>query len=303
VILTEEDDEARIVRSAETVNVVVRTGDDYDEGVSIRLACEGPPATVSNTDLIRINQGGGASSGGIEIDLSGGPLAPGATAEADGTPEIEVQADMLGQGSTVSVIGSAAADAFDFGRTTAGGFGANLNGGSEPAPDVDVLLNGVEVVAVDGEAGGDVISAAGAPGFAGPLKGTGFVAQGDAGRDRLTGGALLNVLRGGAKRDRLVGTRQAEYLAGGSGNDVILAKGGGDLVNLFEFVRSSGRDRVSCGKGNDFLAGRSHKAKGCEPHKRRARPPRKLTKKLFPLLFGYGPDRIYSAVPAPGGGS
>jgi hypothetical protein len=49
-------------------------------------ACQG--ATVHNTDLIRL-----LARGRITIDLGGGPIAPGAADEGDGSSEIEMEVD------------------------------------------------------------------------------------------------------------------------------------------------------------------------------------------------------------------
>src|SRR5262245_9926247 len=53
--------------------------------------CVGAPpsgATVTNTDLVRLIQTGETFT---DLELRGGPLAPGATPESDGASEIEVE--------------------------------------------------------------------------------------------------------------------------------------------------------------------------------------------------------------------
>src|SRR3954454_18112813 len=81
-------------------------------------------ATVTNTDAINVT---GTIDGGqrVAVDLTGGPLGPGATAEggAGEASEIEAPVDLRsGFGEEVAVIGSGGADTAVF-----GGAGANLN--------------------------------------------------------------------------------------------------------------------------------------------------------------------------------
>ena len=98
-------------------------------------ACGG--ATVHNTDLIRV-----FARGGITIDLAGGPFAPGATDEGDGSSEIEIEVDtrdldVLGSNSHDHLVGGRGPhDCTDSGPFN--WFAVNLNG-DEAAPDADVF--------------------------------------------------------------------------------------------------------------------------------------------------------------------
>jgi hypothetical protein len=288
--LTENEDSVEIVRRGARIHVVVST-DEYGDGARISVPCSGGSPTVANTDLIRIDQAPEAEFGKVELNLSGGPLAPGATPEPDGTGEIEVEANMAAPFGALGITGTNAADTIDFGAVPGGGFGANLNG-SESVPDVDVRLNDVEVTGVFGEAGNDVIRASGAPGFSGPLKGVGFVAIGDTGNDTLIGSGAVNILFGGAGRDLARGFDEPDYVVLGSGRDRAATGKGQDVVGS----KGGGRDRIRCGAGRDFTeTDERDNAKGCEPikrpkrrHGRRfARFPDKLEKRIFTVLFAF----------------
>src|SRR3954447_16096998 len=81
------------VVSANTRTVVKRRGSEIvvsQSGTGPR-ACSGAVPTVTAVDLIRIQATDGAL---VTLDLRGGPLAPGATSEADGSSEIEIDADL-----------------------------------------------------------------------------------------------------------------------------------------------------------------------------------------------------------------
>ena len=108
-------------------------------------------ATTVTTNTIVVS--GSTGSETVTIDLSGGPFAPGATAEGSGVSEIEFAIDLsTGAQDRVTVAGSAGAD-----TVALGGNGANLNGDN----DVDVTLAGVELATVTGSDGADVVSGAG----------------------------------------------------------------------------------------------------------------------------------------------
>src|SRR5215210_8110085 len=89
---------------ANVMTVTVRSAGFLDFGVGVirrrgleitanefaepRKPCSGGTPTVLNTDTIRVLLRGDASA---EVRLSGGPFAPGASAEAEGAPEIEIE--------------------------------------------------------------------------------------------------------------------------------------------------------------------------------------------------------------------
>ena len=70
--------------------------------------CAGAIPTVSNTDTINVLFSGDEAF--ADVLLAGGPLAPGATAEAVGAPEIEIQ--VSGPDSGVTVVGTRGDDQF-----------------------------------------------------------------------------------------------------------------------------------------------------------------------------------------------
>src|SRR5688572_19608735 len=124
-----------------------RTGDDITlDGA----ACGG--ATVANTDTIAITTTGVPIE--AVIDLTGGPLAPGLTPEADGS-EIEITINLPTGTPTLRILGSSGVD-----RIVAGASGINLNS-DETTADADVTITGTPVVVIDGRDGDDVISLGG----------------------------------------------------------------------------------------------------------------------------------------------
>ena len=72
--------------------------------------CVGTIPTASNTDTINVLFTGDHPGAEAQVLLAGGPLAPGATAGAAGAPEIEIQ--VSGNGSAVSVVGTRGDDRF-----------------------------------------------------------------------------------------------------------------------------------------------------------------------------------------------
>jgi trimeric autotransporter adhesin len=89
-----------ITTSSGTSATIVRSGNAIElNGVP----CD--TATVSNTDLIAVSSPEGFDM--VTIDLSGGPFAPGATDEGDGSSEIEMT---VGFESLVTILGSDQAD-------------------------------------------------------------------------------------------------------------------------------------------------------------------------------------------------
>src|SRR5919201_4230830 len=90
-------------------------------------------ATVTNTDSIDVAFADDFDSDTVVVDLAGGPLAPGATDEGDGSSEIEIEITG-GDGSfdTLRIIGSSGPDGF-----TTDFLAVNLNAG-ETVVDADV---------------------------------------------------------------------------------------------------------------------------------------------------------------------
>ena len=181
------EDEASIGRAGENITV---------EGVP----CLG--ATVSNVDEIVVTDA--SSDGGVNVylDLSGGPLGPGATPEATGTSEIEVTLD-VGPGADdydkIYVRGGPDADTFSVGTN-----GLSLN--DDDDLDVTVASDYPNLrIRLEGFGGNDTLRGQGGHGAGSPLD-IGFDFFGGDGDDDITGSL------GG---DRLEGDAGADHIDGG----------------------------------------------------------------------------------------
>jgi Ca2+-binding RTX toxin-like protein len=225
--------EVRIRRAGERIDI-------SDLERESKVSC-GVTPTVTGTERIEVDTDGLAL---IEIDLSGGSLAPGVTAEPDGSAEIEILATGT---SAVTVEGGRGADHFRLGAA-AGLVGVNLNPGSRDH-DLDVFSPSSDPVSLfpKGGLGPDRLD------VAGPLPTVAFL-EGGGGNDTLRAAGTFNaILDGGEGRDTMVGTPAADVIAPGRGADTIRALGGSDGL----FLSSDGqRDRVGCGGGDDFVTDR-----------------------------------------------
>lgn len=186
-------------------------------------------ATVSNTDTIIVTMGPYAD---LFVDLAGGMFAPGASAEADGSPEIEIHVDYseeLAEGPLII-----------WGRQSR-----------------DILIAGSGGIDITGDLDGDLFQSGG------DLQLVGF-----GGRDVLSargGGALggsfprFVVLWGLRGDDRLIGGARTEYLYGGRGDDRLAARGGGDRAwgqqGDDAIKGQTGDDSLDGGSGDDVVLG------------------------------------------------
>jgi hypothetical protein len=222
---------------------IVRDGDDLVvEDVFGPLGCAGAqdPARF-NTERVRVrSRAESVDDLEFELDLRGGPMAPGFSDEGDGSSEIEFSVSFpAGSASRVPIGGSGGPDRIILGDL-AHRRGVNLNA-AEDVDDPDVTIRGATPL-VYGHRGADVVSARGGNGFIGPYPGS-VVAFGDRGDD---------LLSGGPKRD---------YLFGGRGHDTMKGDGGWDFL----IARDDTRDVVRCGRGSDFaLADRIDQLDRCE---------------------------------------
>jgi RTX calcium-binding nonapeptide repeat (4 copies) len=232
--------------------------------------CRGGVPTVRNTDTIRVVTRGDFDF--VELKLGGGPFAPGATPEARGASEIEVQ--FRGFEPLGTVVGTRRADAFEWNRGGAHP-GLNLNR-RRGDTDVDVTVTGAfgflvaegaagddRIVPAHGAALSEEVWADGGPGddllIAHPRRGG--VLGGGTGNDVLTGGSTFDELTGGAGNDRVVGAGGGDLIRGAPGRDLILAGPGPDRINSSD----SHRDRVRCGEGRDRVTpDRRDRLRGCE---------------------------------------
>jgi hypothetical protein len=251
-------------------------------------SCRGGVPTVRNTDEIRVLARGLSF---VDLDLSGGPLAPGATPEARGAPEIE--AELISQDflTGFGVVGTDHADEFRWGIGD-GLMGLNLNPGVAADADIDVTATGVEALLVAEGAGGDdtIAPVPGRPGAAVPdgafseggpgddllisPRITGGILGGGKGHDRLIGGLGFDLLNGGPGRDRITGARGSDGISGGPGRDRLSGGRGRDSIES----RDSAGDRVGCGQGRDRVrADRRDSVRGCE-RTRRSRASRRASR-------------------------
>ncbi|MFL5871744.1 MAG: calcium-binding protein [Solirubrobacterales bacterium] len=243
--------------------------------------------TVHNTDNIRIALNPDENAD-LDISLEGGALAPGASAEADGSSEIEVAVQLGSGDESVTFVGGAEADHFVFGSQQSMA-GVNLNPDAEASPDVDATIS-PPVDPLDPEptavgagahtgAGDDVVTTSGGPGFDGPLGGF-FEANGGPGNDSLSGGTSpftfikgatgadniqggprINLLFGGGGPDTITGGPGRDIVELGKGRDLAVLDGGRDIVSAFDHMR----DWVQCGDRPDLVGkDRKDRTPGCE---------------------------------------
>lgn len=221
---------------------VLLTEGDGDLAFEYRLCTDGAtPATVTNTDTVVVRGGGGRQE--ITLDVSDGPLAPGATDEAGGSDEIELRVD-LGSGGEDRVILTGS-----YGRETwrLSDAGLNLNSSETTGVDTDATLPGVEHVDAFSSRGNDLLDATG-------WSGRVFL-SGGAGEDVLRGGrgpaGGTSRLDGGTEDDRLEGGPGADDLSGFYGDDVLLGNGGPDVFEAG--ANEDGSDTIVGGPGVDLV--------------------------------------------------
>jgi hypothetical protein len=216
------------VTATDAFTRVVRVGDaiEIDDGQEL-VKCTGPTPTVLDSDRVQITHTGRSAD---VLDLRGGPFAPGASLEPQGSPEIEFE--YVGP-TFLDVRGTGAPDRLSF---AAGGINLNGDGDTDVTGQFSVLL-------VEGAGGEDVISPQADYAAAAARR----VLLGGGGSDTLTATPDGAFLHGGNGRDRLIGGARADNLTGGRGRDLIRGGKGRDLVRAIDNFR----DRVSCGPGFD----------------------------------------------------
>lgn len=221
-------------------------------------------ATVTNTDTVSV-AGVAMGNESLTIDLSGGALSPGVTAESTGTSEIELPAVDLGDGAdSLAIVGSSGADVMAF---SAGGI--DLNGDGDP--DVTFAGGGaaaIESYTVDGGAGNDAVSGTG---FAQALVLNGSTGDdtltGSGGNDTLSGGEGNDAMSGGPGNDQMTGaagTDSASYASASTGVAVDLAVSGPQntagagtdtLAAIETLIGSAFADELAGGDSADSLTG------------------------------------------------
>jgi len=179
--------------------------------------------TTSDTDSIVVD-----GSGALTIV---GDYAPGRTAEAGGSSEIEftinndiVTFDFAAGNDNVIVVAT----------------GADIGADG----DQDVVMSGAQSkITYKGGAGNDTIDASAATGT--------LSLYGGGGTDHLVGGAGIDTLHGDGGNDTLEGNAGADKLYGGPGIDVVQGGDGNDT--FFEDTTANGADTFDGGAGVDTL--------------------------------------------------
>lgn len=215
-------------------------------GVDITLdgaACGG--ATVANTDTITITTTGVPAE--IVIDLTGGPLAPGLSPEADGS-EIEITINVSSGTPTLRILGSTGVD-----RIVAGASGINLNS-DETTADVDVTITGTPGLVIDGGDGDDILSLAGEAGTGTGRQGS---LLGQAGNDRLLGGMAGSTFDGGLGTDEVDYTGATQLASANLATGTVTHQGGGTdtLAGIENLTGSPGEDRIVGNASDNVIDG------------------------------------------------
>lgn len=249
--VTPQDGLARIVRDG--------------NGFAVNLAsCVG--ASVTNVDLVTVDAAEGDE---VHLDLRGGPFAPGATDEGDGTSEIEFNIVATGF-IELAVTGTPGNErlAAGFGATTVvpSLFGPLLNLDTR-AGDVDddvfvhtyFLTNEVHAVSrltIEGRGGNDTLIA-GPAAFPGASPYTGALTFfGGAGSDTLEPGGVgpaSNEFHGGPDRDRF----DLRAFPASTQSVIDLKRGEGTIGPSFAGFTIASFETVYGSDGADFLLGRA----------------------------------------------
>jgi Ca2+-binding RTX toxin-like protein len=217
-----------------TPSDLVRNGDEiWFNGQPCQDPSATRTATVTTVDTVVATVDGPQ----LDIDLGGGPFAPGLTDEGDGSSEIEFQAtvDPVDHGS-VAVLGSSGSDHLTAATDTGNGDTlVNLNADEPSGDDADLSIGGApSFLVVQGRGGDDVISFETDPAWSDANLAIDAIAGGNGGAD--TVGCALN----------------GSQLNGGPGNDTLACSWppGGIVASL---ARGTVRDRS--GSPVDALAG------------------------------------------------
>jgi Ca2+-binding RTX toxin-like protein len=204
-------------------------------------------ASVNNTNTVYVITDTGTQT--LTIDLSDGPFAPGATAEAAGTSEIEFEVDLGAGTDGINVYGGGGSDKLAFQGTTK----LLLNGDA----DSDVHLLSAENRWLYGGSGNDVLKASPTSPPAEFYGGGGNdTLTGGGGSDDLTGEAGADTLAGGPNDDNLYGGGGGDTLKGGDGDDYAIGGDGDDLFDagygddsFYSESAGDGADRMIGGPG------------------------------------------------------
>jgi Ca2+-binding RTX toxin-like protein len=195
-------------------------------------------ATTTNTDSIAISGPAGTVET-LVLDLAGGPLGPGATAESTGVSEIEITTALGDASDVIRILGSSGADTIRLGQ-----LGMGLNSDSDRDVTFAPLPAQVEVFGLGGV---NVLSAKGGSGTGSAYLGKAILHAGNDG-DTVTGGSGSDELFGGSGNDTVDGSTGDDVIDGAGGNDVLLGGNGND-----QLTGGSGADTLTGGNNNDTL--------------------------------------------------
>jgi Ca2+-binding RTX toxin-like protein len=205
------------------------------------------PATVHNVDLITVVQNAKANLS-VSLDITE-PFAPGFTDEPGGSDEIEFEFEL---GTGEDHVTARGGDENNFLRAGIkpgpSRMKINLNANESNGVDGDVSSDTeLATIALAGEGGNDVVSAAGGRGTGDPFPN----------RAILTGGENSDTVIGGPAGDHLRGASitcptcpGADVIKGRGGKDEILGSLNGDLM-----VGGPGADSMEGGDGKDTMKG------------------------------------------------
>lgn len=283
------------IRFSEVALVLIkRKGKLRTREVLEPVTCPSTP-TVHNTDGVQIRLVGDESTD-VEVSLRGGELAPGATPEPDGTPEVELAIREGEFTGLVSFLDGNGPSWFRFGGLPGGVNGINLNAQDEPAsPDVDATLSPFQAAdprdqptpderagAAEMGGGADQVTASGGPEFSGIMDAALF-ASGQSGDDTIIAAApRFTMIFGGTGNDVISGDpskRGRNIINAGPGDDLVTGGDGPDDVELgpgrdraflragtdIVSSRDGSRDRVHCGGHRDGISrDRKDRLRGCE---------------------------------------
>jgi hypothetical protein len=224
--------------------ILFRHGDDP-------LGCAGPTPTIENVDEIGV---GWRAARTLRVDLTNGPLAPGASESGRGADiEILMRAPRnMPRLTGVTIVAGARANEILLGRIVDRQV-VNFNQRREEREDADLhigpVVPGISRASILPRGGDDLIDARGLPAFApSDLRSFFFGAGGD---DRIYASQApgRQYLIGGAGGDLIVGSGGSDPIRAGQGADRILGRSGPDGIQA-----NGGRDRVHAGAGDDRIS-------------------------------------------------
>ena len=251
------------------------------EKILVGLSCSGPTPTVRNLDrIVFLTQ----SSRSLRLDLTDGPLGPGASGGGPGS-EIQILLPQLGEnptGASLTITTGKGSNTMTLGRRSDDEV-VNLNPKRERRKDVDILFE--EALASEASArilvggGDDIVDARGT--FIGTPSAMDLHVHTDLGDDKVFGGlgpvlvhsedkdgqelfvagAGTSAFSPGAGPDRVRGGPQSDILRPGYGRDNVRAGRGDDYISAFD----EKVDVIRCGPGRDtVIADREDRLRDCE---------------------------------------